>query len=152
MQGAVLTDTSFWSDGHVSWSMSCLLEHVSCMKLATYYKLSYIKVWPVFLAPVSGYCVAALSTNLIHIKFGQRGIAFPGPFSHLLAIYCFVCSSTLPLPCHLSDMCRLWYWLYWRCVVRMDWNECQQGATLFTDLLLSRCNFEPTDSDLDGCS
>ena len=63
------------------------------MKLETYYKLSYSVVSIVFLAPVFGYCVAAFSNHLIHLKLGQRGIAFLGPFFHLLA---FVVLSVHP--------------------------------------------------------
>jgi fucose permease len=55
------------------------------MKLETYYKLSYSVVSVVFLAPFFGYCVAAFLNNWIHIKLGQRGIAFLGPLFHLLA-------------------------------------------------------------------
>lgn len=53
--------------------------------LETYYGLSYTVVSLVFLSPFFGYNIAALLNNTIHLKFGQRGIAFLGPLLHLIA-------------------------------------------------------------------
>ncbi len=39
----------------------------------------------VFLSPLGGYVGAALLNNWIHVRFGQRGVAFLGPFCHLAA-------------------------------------------------------------------
>lgn len=53
--------------------------------LETYYDLSYTVVALVFLSPFAGYNLAALLNNYIHLKFGQRGIAFLGPALHIVA-------------------------------------------------------------------
>ncbi|KAI9694211.1 MAG: hypothetical protein M1822_003483 [Bathelium mastoideum] len=53
--------------------------------LEKYYGLSYTVISLVFLTPFAGYSCAALLNNAIHMKFGQRGIAFIGPLSHLIA-------------------------------------------------------------------
>lgn len=39
----------------------------------------------VFLSPLIGYCASALLNNYIHLRFGQRGVAFLGPLCHILA-------------------------------------------------------------------
>lgn len=44
----------------------------------------------VFLSPLAGYAGAALLNNMIHIRFGQRGVAFLGPICHVLA-YLGIC-------------------------------------------------------------
>ncbi|KAK4574556.1 hypothetical protein LTR86_001397 [Recurvomyces mirabilis] len=53
--------------------------------LETYYDLSYVVVSLIFLSPFVGYNAAALLNNSIHLKFGQRGIAFLGPVCHMIA-------------------------------------------------------------------
>ncbi|KAI9713476.1 MAG: hypothetical protein M1820_000858 [Bogoriella megaspora] len=53
--------------------------------LESYYHLSYTVISLVFLTPFAGYTAAALLNNSIHMKFGQRGIAFLGPLAHLIA-------------------------------------------------------------------
>ncbi|XPS78310.1 hypothetical protein M3J07_010329 [Ascochyta lentis] len=53
--------------------------------LEEYYNLSYVIVSLVFLSPLGGYVGAALLNNWIHVRFGQRGVAFLGPFCHLAA-------------------------------------------------------------------
>lgn len=53
--------------------------------LESYYDLSYTVVSLVFLSPFAGYNLAALLNNYIHLKFGQRGIAFLGPSLHIIA-------------------------------------------------------------------
>lgn len=44
----------------------------------------------VFLSPVIGYGASAMTINMIHMRFGQRGIAFVGPAAHLVA-YIVIC-------------------------------------------------------------
>lgn len=39
----------------------------------------------IFLSPLAGYAGAAILNNAIHLRFGQRGVAFLGPFCHLAA-------------------------------------------------------------------
>ncbi|KAI9724052.1 MAG: hypothetical protein M1812_000770 [Candelaria pacifica] len=58
--------------------------------LQTYYNLRYIVISLIFLSPLVGYVLAALTNNAIHMKFGQRGIAFIAPGAHLLA-YILIC-------------------------------------------------------------
>ncbi|KAK5132423.1 hypothetical protein LTR08_009106 [Meristemomyces frigidus] len=53
--------------------------------LETYYDLSYTIVSLIFLSPFVGYSAAALLNNTIHLRLGQRGIAFLGPLSHIIA-------------------------------------------------------------------
>lgn len=53
--------------------------------LEEYYNLSYTIVSLVFLSPFVGYNLAALLNTTIHLKLGQRGIAFLGPALHLVA-------------------------------------------------------------------
>lgn len=53
--------------------------------LEDYYGLSYTIVSLVFLSPFVGYNVAAILNNTIHLKFGQRGVAFIGPLCHVIA-------------------------------------------------------------------
>ena len=53
--------------------------------LETYYNLSYTVISLVFLSPFVGYMSASLLNNTIHLKLGQRGVAFLGPSCHLLA-------------------------------------------------------------------
>ncbi|KAI5194797.1 hypothetical protein AUEXF2481DRAFT_24824 [Aureobasidium subglaciale EXF-2481] len=53
--------------------------------LEIHYDLSYTIVSLIFLSPLIGYNLSALLNNSIHLKFGQRGVAFIGPICHLLA-------------------------------------------------------------------
>ncbi|TKA33749.1 hypothetical protein B0A50_00585 [Salinomyces thailandicus] len=53
--------------------------------LETYYDLSYIVVSLIFLSPFVGYNLAAVLNNTVHLKHGQRGVAFIGPVCHLIA-------------------------------------------------------------------
>ncbi|KAF2472049.1 MFS general substrate transporter [Lindgomyces ingoldianus] len=53
--------------------------------LQTYYNLTYTVVSLVFLSPLAGYTISALLNNTIHLKFGQRGVAFISPGCHLIA-------------------------------------------------------------------
>ncbi|KAK4494372.1 hypothetical protein PRZ48_014670 [Zasmidium cellare] len=53
--------------------------------LQDFYHLEYAVVSLVFLSPFVGYNMSAILNNSIHLKFGQRGVAFLGPLCHLLA-------------------------------------------------------------------
>lgn len=50
-----------------------------------YYHLNYTVVSLVFLSPFAGYTFAAVVNNLVHVRFGQRGIAIVGPACHLVS-------------------------------------------------------------------
>jgi fucose permease len=54
-------------------------------KLEEHYKLSYTAVSLVFLSPIGGYTLAALTNNFLHLRFGRRGIAILSPGCHLIA-------------------------------------------------------------------
>lgn len=51
----------------------------------------------VFLSPLIGYCASALLNNTIHLKFGQRGVAFLGPLCHLIAYAVMVVHPPYPV-------------------------------------------------------
>ncbi|GAB7350687.1 hypothetical protein MBLNU459_g1249t1 [Dothideomycetes sp. NU459] len=53
--------------------------------LETYYNLSYTVVSLIFLSPLVGYNLSALLNNTIHLRYGQRGVAFLCPACHLVA-------------------------------------------------------------------
>ncbi|KAL3431640.1 major facilitator superfamily domain-containing protein [Aspergillus tetrazonus] len=53
--------------------------------LEEYYNLSYTTVSLVFLSPIGGYTLAAVTNNTLHRHLGQRGIAWLSPGCHLLA-------------------------------------------------------------------
>ncbi|KAL4735435.1 major facilitator superfamily domain-containing protein [Aspergillus similis] len=53
--------------------------------LEEYYNLSYTTVSLVFLSPIGGYTLAAVTNNTLHQHLGQRGIAWLSPGCHLLA-------------------------------------------------------------------
>ncbi|KAK5111269.1 hypothetical protein LTR85_012210 [Meristemomyces frigidus] len=53
--------------------------------LEEYYHLSYLVVSLIFLSPFVGYNVAAILNNTIHLRLGQRGVAFLAPLCHLVA-------------------------------------------------------------------
>lgn len=53
--------------------------------LEEYYNLSYNVVALVFLSPFVGYNLAALTNTTIHLRLGQRGIAFLGPSLHIIS-------------------------------------------------------------------
>ncbi|KAH8897814.1 MFS general substrate transporter [Thozetella sp. PMI_491] len=52
--------------------------------METYYNVTYTLISLVFLAPFVGYLVAALLNNIIHHRFGQRGVAVLGPLCRLV--------------------------------------------------------------------
>lgn len=54
-------------------------------QLEKYYNLSYTTVSLIFLTPFAGYSVAAFTNARIHMKFGQRGVAFMAPACHIVA-------------------------------------------------------------------
>ena len=43
--------------------------------LEEYYNISYIVISLVFLSPVAGYIGSAATNNMIHMRFGRRGVA-----------------------------------------------------------------------------
>ncbi|CEL02309.1 hypothetical protein ASPCAL03480 [Aspergillus calidoustus] len=53
--------------------------------LEEHYNLSYTTVSLVFLSPIGGYTLAALTNNILHLRFGRRGIAILSPGCHLIA-------------------------------------------------------------------
>ncbi|KAL4747797.1 hypothetical protein BDW72DRAFT_206144 [Aspergillus terricola var. indicus] len=53
--------------------------------LEEYYNLSYTTVSLVFLSPIGGYTLAAVTNNTLHQHLGRRGIAWLSPGCHLLA-------------------------------------------------------------------
>lgn len=59
--------------------------------LERYYHLSYTVVSLIFLSPFLGYTAAALCNSLIHMKFGQRGIAVIAPTCRVVTylVLCF---------------------------------------------------------------
>lgn len=58
--------------------------------LETYYEEPYTVISLVFLSPFVGYVGAALCNNMVHMKFGQRGVAIGGPICHLIS-YIIIC-------------------------------------------------------------
>lgn len=53
--------------------------------LEVYYDVDYITISLIFLSPIVGYVLSALTNNLVHVKFGQRGIAMCMGLLHVLA-------------------------------------------------------------------
>ena len=53
--------------------------------LEQYYHLSYTVISLVFLSPFFGYNLAAIMNNFVHMRLGQRGVAYIGPACHLIA-------------------------------------------------------------------
>ncbi|KAF1996832.1 MFS general substrate transporter [Amniculicola lignicola CBS 123094] len=53
--------------------------------LQKHYHLSFLVISLVFLSPLVGYTASALLNNSIHLKYGQRGVAFISPGCHLVA-------------------------------------------------------------------
>jgi fucose permease len=65
-------------------------------QLQAYYDLKYAVVSLLFLSPVIGYTASALTNNMVHLKFGQRGVAIICPLCHLAAY--LVASLHPPFP------------------------------------------------------
>lgn len=55
------------------------------LQLEKYYDLNYTIVSLVFLSPFAGYTLAALVNSIVHVKFGQRGVAVVAPTCHLIS-------------------------------------------------------------------
>ncbi|KAH3958931.1 hypothetical protein HBI24_007690 [Parastagonospora nodorum] len=53
--------------------------------LQEYYNLTFVVISLVFLSPLVGYASSALLNNMIHLRFGQRGVAMIAPTCHLIA-------------------------------------------------------------------
>lgn len=51
----------------------------------------------VFLSPLAGYIASALLNNWLHLKFGQRGVAFVGPLCHMIAYIVTVVHPPYPV-------------------------------------------------------
>lgn len=58
--------------------------------LGTYYRLEYTLVSLIFLSPFVGYTLSALTNNVIHQRFGQRGVAVLCSGCHIVA-YVIAC-------------------------------------------------------------
>ena len=58
---------------------------LTCSQLERYYDLSYTVVSLIFLSPFVGYTLASIANNLMHVRFGQRGVAIVGPACHLVS-------------------------------------------------------------------
>ncbi|KAG4414182.1 hypothetical protein IFR04_012669 [Cadophora malorum] len=71
---------SFFVVGMNDGSYGALIPH-----LEPYYDLNYTIVSLIFLSPFAGYSLASIANNLVHVRFGQRGVAFMGPLCHILA-------------------------------------------------------------------
>ncbi|KAF4976131.1 hypothetical protein FZEAL_7150 [Fusarium zealandicum] len=52
--------------------------------LMTYYKVNHTVVSLIFLSPFVGYAIASAVNNLMHVHFGQRGVALLAPMCHLV--------------------------------------------------------------------
>ncbi|KOS19538.1 Bypass of stop codon protein 6 [Escovopsis weberi] len=61
-------------------SIGALLPYIG-----PYYDVGYTTVSTVFVVPVVGYVISAFLNNWVHERFGQRGVAFLGPFLRLCA-------------------------------------------------------------------
>lgn len=68
-----------------------------CSKLEEYYGLSYTVVSLVFLSPFAGYTIACAVNNLVHVRFGQRGVAVMGPACHIVAFLVFSLHPPYPV-------------------------------------------------------
>jgi fucose permease len=53
--------------------------------LSRHYSLTDLQVSSIFLAGPVGYVLAAQSSNAVHYRFGQRGIAFAGPVLQIIS-------------------------------------------------------------------
>ncbi|KAH9210752.1 major facilitator superfamily domain-containing protein [Leptodontidium sp. 2 PMI_412] len=71
---------SFFVVGMNDGSFGALIPH-----LEPYYDLNYTVVSLIFLAPFAGYSLASIANNSVHVRFGQRGVAFVGPLCHLIS-------------------------------------------------------------------
>ncbi|KAF2131701.1 MFS general substrate transporter [Dothidotthia symphoricarpi CBS 119687] len=53
--------------------------------LQSHYSLSFLIISLIFLSPLVGYTASALLNNIIHMRFGQRGVAIGASSCHLTA-------------------------------------------------------------------
>ncbi|KAL4804025.1 major facilitator superfamily domain-containing protein [Aspergillus unguis] len=67
------------------WAFLVMGANDSAYGLEEYYHLSYTTVSLVFLSPIGGYTLAALTNHSLHTHFGRRGIALLSPGCHLVA-------------------------------------------------------------------
>ncbi|KAH7414332.1 major facilitator superfamily domain-containing protein [Phaeosphaeria sp. MPI-PUGE-AT-0046c] len=77
------TSAAFWSFvvmGSNDAAYGALIPY-----LQEYYSLTFVVISLVFLSPLVGYTASALLNNMIHLKFGQRGVAMIAPTCHLIA-------------------------------------------------------------------
>jgi hypothetical protein len=95
--------------------------------LGTYYRLEYTLVSLIFLSPFVGYTLSALLNNLIHEKFGQRGVAIICSSCHLIA-YVIACVHP-PYP-----VLVVVYMLagFGNGLGDAAWNACKQSAHKYT--------------------
>ncbi|TDZ33062.1 Bypass of stop codon protein 6 [Colletotrichum spinosum] len=57
--------------------------------LETYYDVNYTVVSLIFLSPFVGYAIASAVNNLMHVHYGQRGVALLAPLCHLVPYLTF---------------------------------------------------------------
>ncbi|KXH61841.1 hypothetical protein CNYM01_09036 [Colletotrichum nymphaeae SA-01] len=57
--------------------------------LETHYDLNHTVVSLIFLSPFVGYAIASAVNNLMHVHFGQRGVACIAPLCHLIPYLTF---------------------------------------------------------------
>ncbi|KAI1070800.1 hypothetical protein LB507_007008 [Fusarium sp. FIESC RH6] len=89
------TNLSFLIMGMNDASLGALLPYIE-----TYYDINYTTVSTMFLVPVAGYVLAALTNNWIHYTLGQRGVAILGPLCRLVAYVPVSLHPPFPaLPC-----------------------------------------------------
>ncbi|CAJ0550483.1 Ff.00g104130.m01.CDS01 [Fusarium sp. VM40] len=89
------TNLSFLIMGMNDASLGALLPYIE-----TYYGINYTTASTLFLVPVVGYIVAALTNNWIHYTMGQRGVAILGPICRLVAYVPVALHPPFPaLPC-----------------------------------------------------
>ncbi|KAL2275604.1 hypothetical protein FJTKL_01682 [Diaporthe vaccinii] len=62
-----------------------------------YYDLTYTIVSLVFLSPFAGYTLAAFTNNLMHVHFGQRGIAIISPLCHIVSFLVMAAHPPYPV-------------------------------------------------------
>ncbi|TAQ85811.1 hypothetical protein B7494_g5869 [Chlorociboria aeruginascens] len=65
--------------------------------LEIHYALRYTIVSLIFLSPFAGYSIASIVNSMIHVKFGQRGVAILGPGCHLLSYIVIACHPPYPV-------------------------------------------------------
>jgi MFS family permease len=72
-------------------------ERSDASQLEAYYDLNYTVISLIFLSPFAGYTLAAAANNLVHVKFGQRGVAIVGPACHLVSYIAFSVHPPYPV-------------------------------------------------------